>query len=97
MTGPSSTSVAPPPRRIEFLPCAKRVRVLLAGKTIADSTQTRLLRETGHTPVYYFPRADVATGTLEASAHTTHCPHKGDASYWHVRAGGRRAENAVWS
>ncbi len=97
MTGPSSGSAAATPHRIEFLPCAKRVRVLLAGETIADSTQTRLLRETGHTPVYYFPRADVATETLEASDHTTHCPHKGDASYWHVRAGGRRAGNAAWS
>ncbi|MFQ5693930.1 MAG: DUF427 domain-containing protein, partial [Nitrospinota bacterium] len=27
----------------------------------------------------------------------TRCPYKGDASYWTVTAGGRTAENAVWS
>ena len=28
---------------------------------------------------------------------TSHCPHKGDASYWSVRVGDRVAENAMWS
>jgi len=34
---------------------------------------------------------------LEPSAHTTHCPFKGDASYWHVRVGDRLVENALWA
>ena len=33
---------------------------------------------------------------LEPTDHTTHCPFKGDASYWSVRVGDRVAENAVW-
>ena len=33
---------------------------------------------------------------LEPSDHSTHCPFKGDASYWSVRVGDRLAENAVW-
>jgi uncharacterized protein (DUF427 family) len=34
---------------------------------------------------------------LQRTAHTTHCPYKGDASYYSIRAGDRVAENAVWS
>ena len=34
---------------------------------------------------------------LEKTAHGTHCPYKGDASYYTIKAGDRVAENAVWS
>ncbi len=34
---------------------------------------------------------------LKATAHASHCPYKGDASYFSIEAGGRIAENAVWS
>jgi len=86
-----------PGYRIDFEPCAKRVRTAFAGETLADSTQVRLLHETRHLPVYYFPRRDLRMDLLQASGHKTFCPFKGEASYWHVAAGGRRAENAVWS
>ncbi len=85
------------PHTIQFLPCAKRVRVFLGDALVADSTETRLLRETGHTPVYYFPRDSVDQDLLEPSERESFCPFKGTASYWHVRAGGRRADDAVWS
>jgi uncharacterized protein (DUF427 family) len=47
--------------------------------------------------VQYIPRADVDMALLTRSDHTTHCPYKGDASYFSIPAGGDRAENAVWS
>ena len=34
---------------------------------------------------------------LTRTDHATRCPYKGDASYWTIEAGGRTAENAVWS
>ena len=34
---------------------------------------------------------------LIRTEHATRCPYKGDASYWTLEAGGRTAENAVWS
>jgi uncharacterized protein (DUF427 family) len=34
---------------------------------------------------------------LAATDHHTHCPYKGDASYFTIRVGGHSAENAVWS
>jgi len=74
----------------------KRVRVVFGGETVADSRRAKLLHEAGLLPVYYFAQEDVRMELLEESDHTTHCPFKGDASYWSVRVGDRVAENAVW-
>ena len=74
----------------------RRVRVMFCGETVADSKRAKLLHETEHLPVYYFPREDVRMGLLEESDHTTHCPFKGEASYWSVKVGDEVAENAVW-
>lgn len=82
---------------LQVLACPKRVRVLLGGAVIADSAGVLLLREQGHLPVYYIPRADVRTEHLQRTDHATHCPRKGDATYYTVAAGGRVAENAAWS
>jgi uncharacterized protein (DUF427 family) len=85
------------PHTLYFEDSPRRVRVVFNGETIADSRSVKLLHETGHLPVYYFPQEDVRMELLEESAHTTHCPFKGDASYWSVRVGDKVAENAVWS
>ena len=86
-----------PDYRVRFEPCAKRVRVMASGTAVADTTRVRLMRETGHVPVYYFPRDDLRMDLLERSDHRTFCPFKGTASYWHVTQGADRRENAVWS
>jgi uncharacterized protein (DUF427 family) len=83
--------------RVWTEPNQRRVRVFFGGEAIADSTKTRYLFETGHLPVYYFPRSDVRFDLLEATDHHTRCPFKGEASYYTVAAGGRRAENAIWA
>ncbi|MGD2056179.1 MAG: DUF427 domain-containing protein [Gammaproteobacteria bacterium] len=83
--------------RIAVEPCGKRLRVVFAGVAIADSTQALVLHETRLPPVYYFPRRDVRMDLLQRTAHRTHCPFKGNASYWTVTVGDRLAENAVWS
>lgn len=78
-------------------PSPRRVRVVVAGATVADSTDAMLLHETGRLPVYYLPRADVDAAALTASDTVTHCPFKGEASYWHVRVGEVVREDAVWA
>ncbi len=78
-------------------PCAKRVRVYLGGELVADSVRTCLLHERGHLPVYYFPWDDIHTQLLSESDHSTHCPRKGRARYWSVRARDLVAENALWN
>ncbi|MGA2568350.1 MAG: DUF427 domain-containing protein [Pseudolabrys sp.] len=74
---------------------ANRVRVIFAGKTIADTTLT--LREASYPPVQYIPRADVVMSLPTPTAHASHCPYKGDASYFSISADGRTAANAAWS
>ena len=76
---------------------SKRVRVSFAGKVIADLTRALTMREAGYPPVNYIPRQDADMSALTRTAHASHCPYKGDASYFTVSAGGRSAENAVWS
>jgi uncharacterized protein (DUF427 family) len=83
--------------RITFEGSARRVRVMFNGKTIVDTLAAGLMRETRHMPVYYFPQSDVRMDLLERTNHKSHCPYKGDASYWTLRIGGRSAENAAWS
>jgi uncharacterized protein (DUF427 family) len=75
----------------------RRMRANFAGETIVDSRHPKLLHEYEHLPVYYFPKAEVRMDLLEATDHSTHCPWKGDASYWSVRVGDRVSENAAWS
>ncbi|MBS0536525.1 MAG: DUF427 domain-containing protein [Proteobacteria bacterium] len=75
----------------------KRVRVQFAGKTVADTTRALALKEASYPVVYYVPRADADMALLTRTAHGTHCPYKGDASYFTISGGGRTADNAVWS
>lgn len=98
---PDGTNAGPgyakhPGYKVDPVPCPKRVRVEVAGATIADSEAALLVLETAHTPVYYFPEADLRLDLMTANDHDSYCPFKGTAAYWHVEAGGRRVENAVW-
>ncbi len=74
-----------------------RVRVVFAGRTIADTTRALRLNEARYPSVYYIPREDTDMALLTRTGHTTHCPYKGDASYFTISADGRSADNAVWS
>jgi uncharacterized protein (DUF427 family) len=87
---------APRDHMLYFEDSPRRVRVMFNGETVADSRRVKLMHEAGLLPVYYFPQEDVRMDLLEATDHTTHCPFKGEASYWSVRVGDRVAENAAW-
>jgi adenylate cyclase len=90
----SSTGAA---YRVVVKPGDKRVRVVFAGVTIADSTDAVVLYETRLPPVYYFPQKDVRMDCLQRTEHRTHCPFKGNASHWTIHAGDVLADNAVWA
>ncbi len=68
-----------------------------AGTIIADSTRAKALKEGPMAPMLYIPREDVQMEYLEPSTHSTHCPFKGDASYFNIQVGDRRVDQAVWS
>jgi uncharacterized protein (DUF427 family) len=73
-----------------------RVRGQVGEVTVVDSLGVRMLHETRLLPRWYFPVADVRTDLLEPSPTVTHCPFKGDARYWHLRAADRLIEDAFW-
>jgi len=74
-----------------------RVRVVVGGVIVAETTEALTLKEASLPPVQYIPRQDVQMDLLERTDHASHCPYKGDASYYTVTAGGLVRENAVWS
>jgi len=67
------------------------------GAILAESKGALLLEEPGHEPVVYFPRADVGTEFLERSETRTTCPHKGEATHYHIQAKSGRIADAAWS
>ena len=77
-------------------PAGVRVRVTFNGEVVADSHDAMRLEEGTYAPVYYVPRKDVKMERLIRTSHSTHCPHKGDATYFSL-CNGRTARNAVWS
>jgi len=95
--GRFNLEIEPPTGSVLFFdPVPQRIRALFAGETVVDSKRAKLLHETGHLPVYYFPLEDVRTDLLERTDKHTHCPHKGEASYWSLTVGARSAPDAVW-
>ncbi len=73
---------------IEYSP--RRVRTYFGGQLIADSKRVLLVYESKRPPAYWFPVGDVRMEHLE--------PKKNDETglvRWHVRVGGRVAENAA--
>ncbi|WP_315719344.1 MULTISPECIES: DUF427 domain-containing protein [unclassified Bradyrhizobium] len=75
----------------------KRVRVLADGVVIADTTGALTLKEASYPAVQYVPRTDAAMDALRKTDRITHCPYKGDASYFSIVAGDKTLENAIWS
>jgi uncharacterized protein (DUF427 family) len=84
----------PRPPRLE--PSTRRVRVVLAGRVIAETKRALRVLETSHPPVYYIPPADVAPGVLTPNPRRTWCEFKGEAAYYDVVAGGEVAAAAAW-
>jgi uncharacterized protein (DUF427 family) len=62
-----------------------------AGKTIADSNSTVVVEGN-----QYFPPEAVEKQFLKPSSHTSVCPWKGTAHYYHVEVDGMKNENAAW-
>ena len=82
---------------LRYEPSQKRVRIEFNGAFVADSTRAVILHETRAPPMHYFPREDVRMECLVRTTLETHCPFKGNASYWSLKVGDKVAENAVWS
>ena len=66
-------------------------RAIWNGAVLAESDDTVVV-EGNH----YFPSDSIDQQYFKASDHTSNCPWKGEASYYHVEANGQVNENAAW-
>jgi len=73
-----------------------RCLALVGDRVLADSSRALLLKENTYPPVVYFPREDVATILLTTSDSQTHCPFKGDASYFSAEIDGEIIKDIAW-
>lgn len=67
-------------------PVGQTLRIHLGDLLVAQSDRAMRLLEVGkraYAPQYYIPREDIAVG-LTRTQKSTHCPLKGDASYFTI-------------
>lgn len=80
---------------LAFVASGKWITVSVGETQLARSSEAIIVHEQGHLPVCYFPRVDVCVDAMTPIDHRTHCPRKGDASYFAV--GGASGPIVAWS
>jgi len=95
--GDANYAIEGPKHRIWFQEHPRRMRAEVGGRVVLDTVRGHLLHESNIPPRLYVPLDDFDREVLEPTDHTSHCPFKGDASYYTVRAGDVVRENAVWA
>lgn len=86
-----------PTRVITVEPFRGTVTVSFSDAIIASSDRAKVLKEGDYQPVFYIPFEDVYWDFLRKSDTTTHCPYKGNASYWNVTATGESEKDVMWA
>src|SRR2546423_5806132 len=74
----------------------KRVRIMLGGQVVADTTEAVYVWENPSYPQYYIPLADMRPGALKETATTSRSPSRGTARHFSVQGGDRVADDAAW-
>ncbi len=67
-------------------PYLRKLTLSYCGQTVVETTKALILKEVGKTvynPVFYVPKEDVVMA-LNPEDRSSHCPIKGDASYWNM-------------
>lgn len=91
------THARDPHTRVDILPSSRHVRVEVDGVTVAESSSPHLLFETGMPTRYYLPKTHVRMDLLTPTGTATHCPYKGQAEYWSLRAGETEHPDIAWA
>ena len=94
ISGKESVWDYPRPPRLEAVP--ERIRIVLAGVTIAETISAYRVLETSHPPNYYLPLDDVLNGVLARSPGTSFCEWKGEAHYFDVSESGHTIRGGAW-
>ena len=72
------------------------VGITLGDELIAQTSDALILKENTYANAYYLPKSTLPESMLQPSDHTTYCPFKGEASYYHLSYNGQVYENAIW-
>ncbi|MEM9739331.1 MAG: DUF427 domain-containing protein [Pseudomonadota bacterium] len=94
---PGQESVWTYPRPAICQPTHLPIRIEFAGQVIAETKGAIRTLETSHPPTYYLPPDSILSGVLLPSGRRTLCEWKGQARYFDVLSGSRRASNAAWA
>ena len=86
-----------PSHRITLEPFDGTVNVYFAEAILASSDKALILREGDYPPVVYIPFKDVYFDFLKRTDTHSHCPFKGDASYWEAVAAGEAEKDVMWA
>lgn len=81
--------------RVKVETGARRVRVMLGGEIVADTTSPLLVWEVPYYPTYYFPAEDVNTNVLVETGETRKSPSRGEATQFSVKVNG--SEGAAYA
>jgi uncharacterized protein (DUF427 family) len=90
-------AAASPKHTIYIEDVPQRIRAVWRGQTVLDTRGAKVLYESNIFGQWYVPAADVRADLLTATATSTHCPFKGDASYWTLTVDGESLPDVVWS
>lgn len=94
---PGQESVWDYPRPPRLEPTSKHIRIVFNGAVVADTVSAYRVLETSHPPVYYLPPGDINQAYVVAGTGNSWCEWKGQAVYFSLVVGERRAENAGWA
>ena len=84
----------PRPPRVEA--STRRLRVVYADVTIAETANGFRVMETSHPPMYYFPPEDVRTEYLHLNSNHSYCEFKGRTDYYDLAVGEQVSRDAAW-
>ena len=76
-------------------PTAKRIRAFFNGKTVADSSDVKMVWEKPYYPSYYFPIDDVEMSHVVANGETMRSPSRGPGALHDLVVGDRTASGAA--
>ncbi|CCV12448.1 DUF427 domain-containing protein [Mesorhizobium sp. STM 4661] len=85
-----------PGKLITVEPYRGAVTVRSGETVIASSTKAKVLTESPYPAVLYIPFEDIDFDQLRKTEFSTHCPYKGDASYWSVLSA-EAGKDAMWA
>jgi len=95
LRGPSPGAKRHPNHAVRVTENPGRFAVAVNGRTVAESSATITVDETGYDRVIYFPPQDVRKSLLRESDSRTTCPFKGEANYLAAEINGE-ARDVAW-